>query len=791
MGVRMRFFGAYVQRLSCSVSWGANGGSLQMTLVEDVENGITATIPPVGTGVNFKRGSFYFGGILQRASYKESISGRTYDVIIESPAKLLDGIQVILSDFNGTWFSASDPFEPSSGPQFTNQIYNVYNVYAHEENYSNGGFFGRADVNSAGFPARNALQLISDISYGNSVYGGPARFGNQYYNLDFSQIINLVDSNLRIKGPVQSVTSILEECGEASGFDYYPELQTNGVIVIRAVLRNTEPDTSAVANYVNEARNSGFLISSDIGYEYSSPVTQRLVVGGPATRFSIVPMQGSKITAVWGKTANNIHLVDPSLLNPTVIYNNPTHLVPILLDEYSGAQNYVASIFELRMATGGKDCWETFKIFETMFGVEQNGFNNLASCPWVGKAEFSLSVLQLLSSGYASGIDLEPTSASYINRRQAAYLQEQGDKIFAAVSRVANNFFGQVFALELTKYEPGGQDNNIRFIRDDIQYESQWDIADSAYVDYTPFADVNFYDGSGRLKNGAAWPANSRADYSALGSDWAITPDGGIATTKGGPDKDIYWINNKPYVILRSGGQVKYYDGITTPDFGLSVLVQLFTGSWLPPTTYLSGGQNMQISIPPAITYPTSFGLAEQSNTYSWGPWWAWSTGYPGKSEVVFDESLVPETFGDFNTLDQAALSIAAAGQSQSTANSTGSVQVTGLPAFNLADRLSGSGPYLSGIDINAGVDGETVTYKFNNWTPQFGKMSKANIDRVANIRKGSIALAQRNRSQIQKRPLPKVEFQKSDFGELAQRSQRPAPNMIHSFINQLGAANL
>jgi len=791
MGIQMRFFGAYLQNLSCSVSWGANGGSLQMTIVEDLENGIRAEIPEVGSGQYVQIGSFYFGGILQRWSYKESTSGKTYDVILESPAKFLDGIQVILSDFNGVWFSASDPFAPAFGPQFTNQIYNVYNVYAHEENYANGGSFGRSDLNSFGFPAKRALELISQISRGGSVYGGPARFGDSYYTLDFSQILNLIDSNLRIKGPVQSVTSILEECGEASGFDYYPQLQKDGTILIRPVLRNEQPDISAVSRYVDEARNGGFLISSDIGYEYSAPVTQRLVVGGPATRYSIIPMAGSKITAVWGKTANNIHLVDPTLYSPVRIYNDPTHRLPILLDEYSGFSGYTASIFELRMATGGKDSWEAFKIFETIFGVEQNGFNDLSTCPWIGKAEFSLNVLELLANGFASGIDLEPTSANSINRRQIDFLKEQGDKIYAAVSRVANNFYGQVFALELTKFEPGGQENNIRFIRDDIQYESQWDIADSAYVDYVPFADVNFYDDRGRLKNGAAWPANSRADYSALGSDWAITPDGGIATTKGGPDKDVYWVNGIPYVILRSGGQVRFYDGITTPDFGLSILVQLFTGNWLPPITYLSGGQNMQISIPPAITYPTSFGLAEQSNTYSWGPWWSWSSGYPAKSEVIFDESLVPETFGNFFDLDQAAFAISKSGQSASVANSSGSVQVTGLPSFNLADRLAGGGPYLSAIDINAGVDGETVTYKFNNWTPQFGKMSKANIDRIANIRKGSIALAQRNRSQIQKRPLPKIEFQKSDFGELAQRYQTPAPNMIHSFINQLGAANL
>lgn len=784
----MIFFGAYLQSLSCNISWGASGGTCQLTLVEDPENGIIARIPAVGSAQFISVGGFYFGGILQRWTYKEGISGRTYDVVLESPAKILDGVQVILSGFNGVWFSSSDPSNPSSGPRFTNQLYNVYNVYAHTEDPQSGGFFGGSDVNSSGFPARRALQLISQISFGASMYGGPARFGNNYYRFDFSRILNYISPTSRLKGPVQSLQAILQECGEMGGFDYYPELLSNGTILIHPVLRSFEPSASALLDFINQQRNSGFLVSYDVGYEYSSPVTQRLVVGGPATRYSVVSTSQSKMTAVWGKTDNNIYLYDPSLKGVEEIYNDPEHQVPILLDIFTSNAQYSADIFELRMATGGKECWEVYKVFQTIFGVEKNGYNNLQSCPWVGKAEFAENILQLLFSGRASGIDLEPTSANSIQRRQNLELQELGDKIFSAVSRVANQFFGQVFLLEMQNAEPGGQSANLRFIRDDVQYQSQWEISDSAWFNDTPFADVSFYDGLGRLKGGAAFPSNPRADYSALGSDWARTPDGGIATTKGGPDKDIYWVQNKPYIIVRSGGQVKYYDDLTTPDFGISVLCQLFAGQFMPPETYLSGGQNMQIAIPPAVTYPTSFGIPEQSTTYSWGPWWSWSGGSPAKSEVIFDDSLVPETFGSFQLLDAAAFSISRTGQSSSNINSSGFVEVVGLPAFNIARRFAGGGPYLSGIDINISTESQKVTYKFNSWTPNFGRTSKDNIDRIANIRKGSIALAQRIRSEVQKNPLPKIEFNKSDFGRLSSQYQRQSPNMIHSFINDLGA---
>jgi len=106
-------FGIYVSSLSVNLSWGGQGGSLQMTLVEDPDNDVTLAnnefggLPPTGTAVYFKYGSFFMGGIFQRWTYNESVSGRTYDIVIESPTKLMDGVQIILEEFN----AATDSWE--------------------------------------------------------------------------------------------------------------------------------------------------------------------------------------------------------------------------------------------------------------------------------------------------------------------------------------------------------------------------------------------------------------------------------------------------------------------------------------------------------------------------------------------------------------------------------------------------------------------------------------------------------------------------------------------------------
>ena len=123
-----KMFGAYVSNISTSIGWGGQGGSCQLTLVEDPLNGVTIALPQVGTACYFKFQGFYFGGVFQRWTYKESTSGRTYDIVLESPSKLLDGLQIITDEFEGTAFNIGpgyDRFNAAYNPNFTNQINNV------------------------------------------------------------------------------------------------------------------------------------------------------------------------------------------------------------------------------------------------------------------------------------------------------------------------------------------------------------------------------------------------------------------------------------------------------------------------------------------------------------------------------------------------------------------------------------------------------------------------------------------------------------------------------------------
>jgi hypothetical protein len=374
------------------------------------------------------------------------------------------------------------------------------------------------------------------------------------------------------------------------------------------------------------------------------------------------------------------------------------------------------------------------------------------------------------------------TSAKSVNKSYDKAAKDLQQKIFAAVSKVASNFYGQVFLVPLP-FEPGGKDNNIRWIEEDVYYEASWEISESAWVGTKPILDWNFYDGDGKLKSLSTFPTSSSVDYSPLGGDYATTVGGSIATTKGGPDKDLFWIpwSGQPLVIVRSGAQLRHYDSLTTPDFGLTVLAYLFfidpdtnDGLIIPPENYIGPGkQSVQISIPPAVVLPNSIGVPQESTRYTWGPWWAFSADN-GKAEVEMDASMRPETFGGAFFMDQVGFGSVYAGLAKMESVESGSVELALAPDFNMGDRFNSAGPYVTGMDISIDVSGYKTNYKFSTWTPNFGKLAKYNADRMSRINKAGIALAKSERGKTNKRPFPKIKFEKTDFSaKMANGGQR------------------
>ena len=827
-------FGCSVQSVTSSVGWGGNSSTCDLVLVEDPDNNLNWSPPEVGAACFFQYAGFYFGGIFTRWTYSNTTGGKTYKVLLESPAKLLDGVQVIMDGFEGTAYNVGEVpatdlnvaaglagkrynrFRPSSvNPNITTEVNNIYNALGHFENYTFGGIFGAADTNSAGFPAKKLLSTIELLSCPkenpDAAFAHNCVFGEQeYYKIDLSKLTAITPENYRFSGTTQNLNSLISDVTELVQNDYFvtvvPDdentlkdedgvpiqgggIMTDPVITVETIDKGQAPTAGVVEALVAGFTGGGSLMSSSVGQELTDDTTQKIVLGGPATRL-VTRQTAINGYPIWAKKQDSKYMFDFQQNRTSVSYQD-RNIIPVWVDPFSFFSDYVATVFELRMATGGRSSWQTFKVFESVAkGTYEDD-------PWCVDIDIDEGTLQALAAGNRGAMSLASTSLitakkgfdtdfanSYIKQAK-----DYTDKIWAAVQNTANNFYGKMFAL-LMPEEPGGIQNNIRFINEDQKYETSWEAVDSAFDNADRFRDVAFFDSSGRTKTYVDWSYSGLRDFSVLGSQYAgysgnmftqnfdtLSNIGqGVASTGCSIEKSAYFfdVGNgfQPFVVMNAGQQIKEYDNITTPDFGLTVLADYFFNIYIPPENYIGPGKpNTQIAIPPKVVPPFSFGVAQQSNRYVWGPWF--DGKLKGKSEVISDDSLVPESFGSLDLLNQAGFAFAKVGNAALAATETGYVELAEFPAYNIAERFAGGGPYVTDMSFSIDTSGFKTTYKFNTWTPQFGKLAKYNVVRISRINKASLELAKRERDRITKRPFLPIK-QESRMEELSKRQNRP-----------------
>ena len=946
-------FGCYVEKFESSATWGSQGGSCQLTLVEDpdtteidpidgVRRPVVFNPPQVGTACYFKYGQFYFGGVFQRFTLNESTAGKKYDVILESPGgKVLNGVNVILSNFDGTSFNwdqgaadgnsfghdyreipytQSDIFSPVSvresegcignplnpaegldgdgninddakvnnpifaidsngfpckGTENNQQMRNIWNALAHEENYwlagderftepvGESGHFGKARTNSAGFPAPRLLEILENMSYGKSNFGDPISFGQSRYRLDITAIRDIVETpeynNFRIAGQTTTISNVIEECCELIQHNYYVtviptddiiELPEGGgpigyvldindewvldidneadsptfgqernppIILTKLVDRTQQPQLGVVSDYV-EANRGESLISYSVGQELSDEVVQKLIIGAPASRWWYCPIE--QCVPVWGKDGAGRWIISRDFAgNPVTapLAYLPGNSVQVMLDESSFNPGYIATVAEIRMALGGKESWQAFKV------VESIAAGTFDQDPWCVGFEFTEDILDQFLLYAVGNLAFAATSLHTANNAYDAnrsFAAHQVDTIWRGVSKCAENFYRQKFVVPVPE-EPGGRDNNLKYLNEDdgvnqglfdnpLTQVPSWKTVDSAYIELPLVDDIAAYDSNGRLKSGQIYANSNFYDYSALQQDYArwspanagATGQDGVFTTKGGPATDtVFWYDlgggeGLPCIVWDCGVQIRNYaqtalmdrvgdargGGVidafdTTPHLGLLPLVKYHFDADVNLESMIGAGKELlQIQVPPDLKHPIAIGVPQESQKFCWGPWYNFVEGATnGKSEVVFDTSLAPENFGSFQALNEIGASYARAGNAQVIENESGSMRLASKPAFNIADRFTSLGPYITNLSCSIDTSGMYTTYQFNTWTPNFGKLAKYNADRLSRIYKATLDALQRIRQQIIKRgfnPYPAGEFNLDDIDERYRRNR-------------------
>jgi len=734
----IKFLDAYVMEASPTIGSNGSNSSCQMRLLEDPDNGVNIDLPTSGTACILTIADFQFGGILQRRNYEESTQGRIWDVTLETPQKVLEGVSVILDDFQGDGFSAGTSTNIGSvGDAFTNQVKNVWNPFAIKENYDFGGDFGNANVNSFGFPASTLLTLLEEISRGEHDFGGKIKYGETEYTLDLTELKNVVPDEYRVKGPVQSLGSILRDIADVSVVDFIVTVEgttdSRGVITSDAKIkakvmdRSEQPQLGVVSQKIIDFKNEKNWVSSSDGRELSDAVTQKVVIGGQATRYWRAKTLAGNVFPIWGKLRDSSYLVSPLTDESSL----DTLRIPIVLEN---GQQYSATPLEIWCAMAGREAWAAYKVMKGDTDI-------------ISKSAVTSDVVSKIQSGEATPLDLYNTAVRDREYLSAAKEDRNYRRLFDGVASAGGNFWGKQFFVKLP-VEPGGIGNNLKFVEEDKDYISSWEITSSAWVEDKPFSDISFYDGEGKLKPTVTYPFGDTNiyDYSSFGSDYSLGFSG-ISTFNGvSIDDKIYWRKdlqgNSTAMVLVTVPQVPYYSDETRQEDGLFQIAKLVFG--LDPDTQgayfakAAGYEGLKFTLPPLPIMPLEIGIPQVSRRYTYGPWYS-STQDNGKAEIVQDTNLRPEVFGSSALMDQAAESVAYVANTNLGEIDNGNIKVTGNPQYSLADRFTSQGPYITSISMSWGTSGYTTQYTFDSFTKQAGKLEKYNYDRLSNIQKNTI----------------------------------------------------
>ena len=810
----IKFLGAYVVNASCSLGWGGETSTCSLTLVEDPDNGITF-LPAnpknkirTGAPCLFTIGNkFEFGGILQRWTYSENVGeGRKYEVVLESPSKVLDGVYIILDKFQGTIYKSDDinvvsTQSTSSGIMTYGGTYptNILNVFGSKENTQASGIFGGSKVDGFGYPVSG---IVADISntINNSFtlptakgvdkfkFGGKIAYGDGEYDLDLSELDKIIPDikDWKISGDFMTVNQLIKDITDVALADFVytitgtadPKtniITKNAKIKVLVVSRKEPPTPNAISNLITEIKNKPDaeknLISYNTGKELSDSTTQKVLIGGPATRYWFSSAKNYDILPLWGMSGQGAlatYLYGQSLAE----YENPFTRVKIRADGgwTNNFAEFTTDLLEIRCALSGRETWNLYHTFRAIRAKILNDVTYQAVT--FGNVNFSVKQLKDLIEGKAITNDLMDTSmesgeaaAKFIlgKEYQTAYIQQAIDSRFKSVYKIATEFYGRKFMVSLPG-EAGGLNNNIKYLYNGIETINAWDIASSAWSNDNfrfYFNDPKFYDDDGKFGAIAVFDNLSNADYSSLNNNYSVNAVG--VCTDVSIDKDLRWLEltlndsvtgkdvtiTKGLAVATIDSPIYIYDQYTTQTNGFNVLAQMIFGEKIP-TGYqnLFGSSEIDVPIHPAPLLPNNIGVPQQSNRYVWGPWFSFNSisGKQGKVEIIQETTFAPETFGSVKAMNEAAKTIVNSEMSQVYENESGFIELAEEPQFNLASRFLETGPYITTINIGIGSDGIKTTYQFNSWTKTYGRIAKYNIDRISKLQKGTFSFYKRLR---------------------------------------------
>ena len=791
------FLGASISDFNIDLGWNEQSTAMSVFLVEDEENGDLFT-PKVrgneffiGCPVYFQYNDWKFGGILQNWVQSQSTGGfPTYKVDITDPKEILDGIQLILNNFQ---------LQGNDATFYKNEMPNLFNIFDFWETdpiaiQFGGGSFGGAGVNENGM----LWSLVRDgyIHLQNAY--GPARTNGVSIFIDFAGLPT-PPLDYRVKGDYRTLSETISELCRDSGVDYFcyleyfPEepTQRQHQVKFKTVSRLKQPTLGQIKTYVenklNQTDDNKIVSEYSTGLEFRNDVVSFLLLGGNREDLFIADnLQGSynifngnildvanpptyfdntKIRPFFGFDIDGKVITCSDLNDDTVVNLNCTAIYNIL-----GSTSYSCTIFELRCALYNYETWQAAFVQYNSEKALQIGFD-------IEKyVSYLTEVYKELEKESTNSSKLQPSDKIWANLAGKFAAGEQTQNIlqtlYMFVSKTAQEYYGTKFIVLLP---------NVRWklVPDTGEIVYEYEITDSGWVQ-PDYGDVNtktgldrqneviFTDNVGKFYAFCRFDNVLDKDVSEVNISDAVLEDGGN-TLFTRIEVESYFVNpvTNPIELIfnNSPGRKSAAAIITVPliknvpkeSFGsiediaklLGELTDKQKENYKKMDANRFYNQSPYAIVPRAIA-PSVVTIPIKSNVYSYGPWK--TTGFDKGGKVMFekDDSLVPWNFGDYSNLNYAAEAKILNAVTRMTVGETGSVTEAGAPTIPLGEVIKAGGPIVTSINVTTGSNGIRTTYIMKTYTPKFGAFSWNNAERLRLLSERASIARNNSRKRIQ-----------------------------------------
>jgi len=735
-----RFLGSSIRHYTASVGWNEQPSEIRIGLVDDDKvgdeflgypfNANPGAYIPGDHAIFWHQNSFNFGGIVQSMERIRGSDGNPiYEVSMRDPRFILDGVQLITSDYIDSVVGLT----------------NIFNIYGFWESIG----IGYSELNESGIPWLKVISgLTTLLNGGVSTYGGYVAYRDQVYGVYIPSLPSLPYDYRVGGGGSMSLMDFIQEICDAAGCDWFCNLEINTnfdrpLIVIYIIGRNEFLASGAIEQFTENVQGC---VSNSAGIELIDSVCNKLLVGGNREDVWFT----NSILPYWGVYPNgNVVLGSGNGDDHQILLDSTTWSI------YGVGNTYLTDVAELRAALDSQESWEAFL-----------WFRNTSSYPQAGRAA-QLNIISDVNGDIVSLLRNTPlsqiTTLKFANLKKGAIndvtnidANKNRKNLYDIVRSYANDYYGKKFQVAIPSIyynmTINGQEVN-KFI-------PSRQIVESAYLDESTAAslvnnglvplDINsFTTNEGKFTCYVRFDNAESYDFSEIGDDEKFVQyNQGLRNysvfIKCQVDESPVFYdsasNYSPRAVVTLPGVVRMASNQNSSYDNVGVLRAFLlnngnTSAEINSFINRMGADFLAFGREAAAIQPVMASVPMRSNIECYGPWWG-GNGVLGKVEYEKDDSLVPWNFGGYGPMNAAGEAKVIGVVSNQPWSETGHIEFPGVPMHNLGATLINGGPYISDISCSVGEDGARTTYRLNRYTPNFGRLSRYNVDKLVKLNK-------------------------------------------------------